>query len=108
NASVRADMSPVMDAEPRFRALFTDAYPVLRRYARYRGLLGPDADDLVAEVLTIAWRRLDDVPVDDPLPWLFATARNVWRNGLRSARRRNALVLRLPPPEPQNAPADPA
>lgn len=97
-----------MDAEPRFRALFTDAYPALRRYARYRGLFGPDADDLVAEVLTIAWRRLDDIPVDEPLPWLFATARNVWRNGLRTERRRSDLILRLPPPEPQPAPADPA
>jgi RNA polymerase sigma-70 factor (ECF subfamily) len=31
----------------------------------------------------IAWRRLADVPVDDPRPWLIATARNLmlaeWR-----------------------------
>jgi RNA polymerase sigma-70 factor (ECF subfamily) len=96
-----------MDNEPRFRALFQDAYPALRGYARNRGLTGHDADDLVAEVLTIAWRRIDDVPVDDPLPWLFATARNVWRNGLRSTRRRSDLVLRLPPPEAAAPPADP-
>jgi RNA polymerase sigma factor (sigma-70 family) len=100
-----------MDAELRFRALFLDAYPALHRYARYRGLNGlngPDADDLVAEVLSIAWRRLDDVPADDPLPWLFATARNVWRNGLRATRRRADLVLQLPPPEPQGPPPEPA
>ena len=100
-------MSTVMDAESRFRALFINAYPALRRYARYRGLTGPDADDLVAEVLTIAWRRLDDVPADDPLPWLFAVARNVWRNGLRSARRRDDLVVRLPAPDPHR-PTEPA
>ena len=27
--------------------------------------------------MTIAWRRLDDVPADDPLPWLYGTARNL-------------------------------
>lgn len=32
---------------------------------------------LAAEVMTIAWRRLADVPLDDPRPWLFATARNL-------------------------------
>jgi RNA polymerase sigma-70 factor (ECF subfamily) len=97
----------MMNAETRFRALFDTAYPALRRYARARGLEPADADDLVAEVLTIAWRRLDDVPADDPLPWLFATARNVWRNHLRSTRRRAELTARVPaatttapPPEP--------
>jgi RNA polymerase sigma-70 factor (ECF subfamily) len=76
--------------EQRFRALFASAYPALCRYAYHRGLTRADADDLVAEVLTIAWRRLDAVPVDDPTPWLFAVARNVWRNHLRSAARRDA------------------
>jgi RNA polymerase sigma-70 factor (ECF subfamily) len=27
--------------------------------------------------MSIAWRRLADVPRDDPLPWLYATARNL-------------------------------
>ena len=27
--------------------------------------------------MTIAWRRLADVPEDDPRPWLYATARNL-------------------------------
>ncbi len=96
-----------MDAETRFRALFHDSYPALRGYARHRGLTGHDADDLVAEVLTIAWRRLDAVPGDDPLPWLFATARNVWRNDLRRARRRDDLVRRIPRPVPVAGPTDP-
>lgn len=97
-----------MDAEARFRALFEAVYPELRRYAHRRGLRGSDADDLVAEVLTIAWRKLGDVPTDDPLPWLYATARNVWRNGLRSSRRRSDLLDRLPiPPDaPDHDPDD--
>jgi RNA polymerase sigma factor (sigma-70 family) len=82
--------------EQRFRALFASAYPALCRYAYHRGLSRADVDDLVAEVLTIAWRRLDAVPVDDPTPWLFAVARNVWRNHLRSAARRDAFAARVP------------
>ena len=33
---------------------------------------------MVAETFLVAWRRLDDVPEDDPVPWLLAVARNVW------------------------------
>lgn len=96
-----------VDAETRFRELFSNAYPALRRYAHHRGLSGPDADDLVAEVLTIAWRRLDVVPTD-ALPWLFAVARNVRQNAFRSGDRRRRLGERLragrewttPPHEP--------
>jgi RNA polymerase sigma-70 factor (ECF subfamily) len=96
-----------MEPEERFRALFAAAYPVLRRYAYHRGLAAPDADDLVAEVLTVAWRRLDDVPADDPIPWLIAVARNVWRNGLRTEQRRSALAARLPRAAVQPPPGDP-
>lgn len=54
-------------------------------YARRRG--SRDADAVAAEVMTIAWRRLSDVPRDDPRPWLYATARNVVRaDARRSAR----------------------
>ena len=53
-------------------------------YARRRG--HADADAAAAEVMTIAWRRLADVPLDDPRPWLFATARNVVLADLRRAR----------------------
>jgi RNA polymerase sigma factor (sigma-70 family) len=59
-------------------------------YARRRG--HPDADAAAAEVMTIAWRRLEDVPLDDPRPWLFATARNVVLADLRRARTVSASV----------------
>ncbi|MDQ3756404.1 MAG: sigma-70 family RNA polymerase sigma factor [Actinomycetota bacterium] len=100
-------MRRAMEPEERFRALFTEAYPVLRRYAYHRGVTASDADDLVAEVLTVAWRRLDEVPADDPIPWLVSVARNVWRNGLRSAQRRWALTARLPRPAVQPPPSEP-
>jgi RNA polymerase sigma-70 factor (ECF subfamily) len=101
-------MMRVVDAETRFRALFETTYPALHRYAFHRGLSGADADDLVADVLTVAWRRLEDVPRDDPIPWLFAVARNLWRNRLRAGRRDERLLQRLPPAQVQGPPGDPS
>jgi RNA polymerase sigma-70 factor (ECF subfamily) len=67
--------------------------PAVAAYARRRA--DPSvADDVVAEVFTIAWRRLDQVP-DEALPWLLATARRVLANARRSQRRQLALVDRL-------------
>lgn len=83
------------EAEERFRGIFHTAYPALCRYAHHRGLGESDADDLVADTLEIAWRRLRDVPPDDPLPWLYGVARNLLRNRVRSERRRKDLVTRL-------------
>jgi len=97
-----------MDAATHFRALFEAHYPRVRRFAHHRAVGGADAEDLVAEVFTVAWRRLDDVPQDDPLPWLLAVATNVWRNQTRSARRYRAVLRRLPAPEPAPPPPDPA
>src|SRR4051812_37082595 len=84
-----------MDAETRFRALFVTAYPALHRYARNRGLTAEDAQDLVASTLEVAWRRLDEVPRDEPLPWLYGVARNVGRNRLRARRRQERLMARM-------------
>ena len=61
-------------AEAEFRIVFSHL-GAITAYARRRGTT--DADALAAEVMTIAWRRLPDVPKDDPLPWLYATARNL-------------------------------
>ena len=63
-----------LTAEKRFRAVFSHLGAVAA-YARRRG--HQDAEAVAAEVMTIAWRRLADVPLDDPRPWLFATARNL-------------------------------
>jgi RNA polymerase sigma factor (sigma-70 family) len=92
-----------MDPEARFRAIFNVAYPALGRYALYRGVSKADAEDLVGATLEVAWRRIDDIPADDPLPWLYAVARNLLMNMQRRNRRDAALIARLPAPE-----ADPA
>ncbi len=52
------------------------------------------ADDVVADVFVIAWRRLEEVP-EDPLPWLLGVARRVLGNRRRGERRMAALLDRL-------------
>ncbi len=65
-------------------ARFADVFRhlgLLTAYARRRG--AHDPDEIAAEAMAIAWRRLADVPTDDPRPWLIATTRNLmlteWR-----------------------------
>lgn len=70
-----------MDDAARFRTLFDATIGAVRRYVHHRGVTGGRADDVVAETFLVAWRRLDEVPDDDPVPWLLAVARNVWRMG---------------------------
>jgi RNA polymerase sigma factor (sigma-70 family) len=96
-----------VDPEIRFRAVFDLAYAPLCRYARHRGLTGPDAEDLVAQTLEVAWRRIDDVPAE-PLPWLYGVAQNLWRNQARKDRRRRDLLARFRPPSSAVASEDPA
>ncbi len=96
-----------MDRSARFRALFQEAYPALRRWAHHRGIPDEAADDVVAEVFTIAWRRFDDIPADAAIPWLYGVAKNVVRNHRRGERRRAALTLVAPPAAPTPAPAEP-
>jgi RNA polymerase sigma factor (sigma-70 family) len=72
--------APTCTADARFREVFVH-FPEVVAYLRRRGSRDPEG--VGAEVLTIAWRKLADVPVDDARPWLFATARNLllaeWR-----------------------------
>jgi len=84
-------------AEERFRSVFAHLGAVTA-YARRRG--SADADGLAAEVMTIAWRRLADVPTDDARPWLYATARNL----LHAERRRAARALPVAEPDSTGEP----
>jgi RNA polymerase sigma-70 factor (ECF subfamily) len=77
----------------RFERLFRESYPLVRAYALRRA--APEAaQDVVADTFLVAWRRLEDVP-EDPLPWLYGTARRVLANQRRSAARGVALERRL-------------
>jgi RNA polymerase sigma-70 factor (ECF subfamily) len=75
---------------------------VVRAYVRRR-VDSQDADDVVADVFVIAWRRLGDVP-EDPVPWLLGVARRVmanrWRGATRDAALRDRMMIERPKHEP--------
>lgn len=70
------------------------------------------AEDVLAEVLLVLWRRLDDVPAE-ALPWTYGITRNCLANAQRGARRQQRLAARIAavdPPhdvEPPDDPVDP-
>ncbi|GHS84704.1 siderophore-interacting protein [Actinomycetota bacterium] len=74
-------------------ALFVAHARTVYRYARTR-LPAADAEDVVAEVFAIAWRKGGQVPAD-PRAWLLGVARRVLANQVRGQRRRAALAERL-------------
>ena len=82
------DLAERREAEERFRPVFAHL-GAIAAYARRRG--SRDADAVAAEVMAIAWRRLADVPADDPRPWLYATARNLVLADARRATRASVL-----------------
>jgi len=74
--------------EDRFDGVFVHL-DAIARYARRRGARDPD--DVAAECMTIAWRRLDDLPADDPLPWLLVCARRIVLSQRRNEQGRVSL-----------------
>src|SRR5436190_8892939 len=88
----RTDLEPIPTREVRFNRLYEDHFEAIRRYVwRREPAL---ADDVVAETFLVAWRRLDDVPLD-ARPWLIGVARNTRLNIHRATRRQHAVVNRL-------------
>lgn len=86
----------VRDAERRMDALFSDHYSDLYRYAVRRCDSAEDAEDLVAEVFLVAWRRMDDLPDgNEARLWLFGTARLLRSNQRRGHGRRQRLLHKL-------------
>jgi RNA polymerase sigma factor (sigma-70 family) len=80
----------------RFEALFREHAAGIASYCRWQSRSAGDADDAVAEVFLVAWRRLDEVPRGEGVrPWLYGTARKVLANQARSQARRSRLQERL-------------
>ncbi|WP_328997516.1 sigma-70 family RNA polymerase sigma factor [Kribbella sp. NBC_00709] len=92
-----------------FERLFAGHHDEVLRYFVRRLDIRADAADLVAETFLIAWRRMNDVPDGQPLPWLYGVARRVLANHRRGETRRHGLAdklrddLRSMPAEPETA-----
>jgi DNA-directed RNA polymerase specialized sigma24 family protein len=82
-----------MGDRERFERMYRDYADRVHSYA-WRRSDATTADEVVAEVFLVAWRRLDHVP-GEPLPWLLAVSRRVLANQRRSSRRAAALQRRL-------------
>lgn len=95
-ASVTSDSTPATVATPedRFRAIVAAVQAPLLRFLLRR--TDPEtAADVLGDTLLVLWRRLPDVPGDDPLPWSYAVARGALANATRSARRQRHLIARI-------------
>ena len=71
-----------------------EVYEPLQRYLRRR-TAAADVDDVFVDVLTVIWRRLDDVPAGRELPWSYGVARRCLANHRRGDGRRRRLHGRL-------------
>jgi len=82
-------------SQEKFEALYTAHYQAIAGYV-CRRVAGHEADDVIAEVFAVAWRRFHHVPgpLGDRL-WLFGVARNIVADQRRSERRRLRLQARL-------------
>jgi RNA polymerase sigma-70 factor (ECF subfamily) len=89
----------------RFEDIVSEVFDPLQRYL-HRRMPADAVDDVLAETLSVVWRRLDDVPDGASLPWCYGVARRMLSNYRRGDQRRLRLVERLSV-EPQQAGADP-
>ena len=88
--------SRTADREQTFRSLYAAVRPDLLRFVQRRA--HPDsAEDVVADAFLVVWRRLEELPrsAEDARAWVFGIARNLLLNDQRTARRQQALGVRL-------------
>lgn len=79
-------------AQDRFSEIYDSMYDDLFRYLARRVRRVEDADDLLADVFTVVWQKLNAVPGQPGTrPWVFAVARNHVRNHSRQGLRHDQL-----------------
>jgi RNA polymerase sigma-70 factor, ECF subfamily len=83
-----------MTPDERFRSLYEAHAGAVLSYARRRAAPA-DADDVLAEVFLVAWRRLEEIPSRQERIWLLGVARRALANQRRGRTRRGALHERL-------------
>ena len=84
------------EREQRFREIYDAAYVDLLSFVRRR-VHPTHAEDVVGDVMLVAWRRLDEVPADlsAARAWLFGVARKTLQNTRRRDNRHDAVAVRL-------------
>ncbi len=82
-----------VDRRVRFELLYCRHAAAVKAYVLRRADAAV-ADDIVAEVFVVCWRRFDELPAD-ALPWLLGVARRVLSTQRRGDQRRLALHERL-------------
>lgn len=90
----------------RFETIAAQVYEPLQRYLRRRAR-ADDAADVFSESMLTVWRRLDDVPHDDALPWCYGVARRCLANHRRGTKRRQRLTEKVVAHRPPVAGGDP-
>jgi RNA polymerase sigma-70 factor (ECF subfamily) len=84
------------DRRRRFAVVFDTHRIAVASYCNWRASSFADAEDAVAEVFLVAWRRLEVIPDGAAArAWMYATARRVMANQRRGRRRRTALEGQL-------------
>jgi RNA polymerase sigma-70 factor (ECF subfamily) len=81
-------------ARARFSALYEENYDAVYAFCARR-VGHDDAADATAEAFSVVWRRIDEVPSDAAVAWLYGVARGVVLNRWRSRRRQRRLRVRL-------------
>ena len=92
------------EEKARFRRLFEDHGEQVLLYFKRR----TDADsahDGAADTFLVAWRRIDEIPLEKELPWLYGVARRVLSQQRRSSGRRLNLTRKLSGLAEADAPA---
>lgn len=86
--------SEAMGREERFGSLYDAHRAALGAYCSRR-LPVDVVDDVLAEIFLTAWRRIDEIPTESELLWLYRVARNVVANQRRGFARRVRLIARV-------------
>lgn len=67
----------------RVAELFDAHAAKVHKYLQRRAGSSVAVEDLVSETFLVAARKVNSIPVDNELPWLYVTARNLLSNWLR-------------------------
>lgn len=87
-------IAPSSSREERFASLYEAHHPKVTAYFRRRAH-ADQVDDLVATVFLHVWRRIEDAPEGDGLPWIYRISHLILRNHWRGMGRKQRLNSRL-------------